>query len=427
MRPGRCLRCGLVGRAGAALALLAGVGLQVSAAGCGGSTDARPRPAIGPNAPSIRERPLRVEVSHRVEQSALEPHRVATALERLEEPPLRRWTEVVHYVRLWRPDAFPKQPDSAKAKLFSPMLDSATAAALLARHYHLATRHGVGFAPGDVAKRDGELHQDDTLALLALAGAPADTPVTVNGEPRTVAGVVRAAMANAYLSQPEMAWTATALALYVPPPRDWENKFGQRLSLDACCRRLCESQPGEGACGGAHVLFALAVMLQADAQEPSLSDETRRAVHARLEEAARLLTATQHPDGSWDGGWASVSPTGSSGERDITRVIVTSHSLEWLAVAPANVTMDKDRVRAACGYLARELLDAPSDVLRREWCAYSHAGHALRWWCPEGWALAESHWRLPATLELAAAKRDAVAQTHGGAQTTGAAPALPRP
>jgi hypothetical protein len=379
---------------------------------------------------ALRDRPLPVRVTHTLGTSHVDAEDVQSALRRLNDPPLGRWTEVLHYARLWRPEAFPQEGEDARA-IFAPLLRSGSAQALFGQHYHLATRNGVEFRPGAREKRDGELHQDGTLATLALAGAPLDTTVEVEARTLTVGDMARAALANAYLSQPEWEWTTAALALCLQPPAQWENKFGQRMSMDDACRRLCETPLGQGSCCGMHVPFALAVLLQADATGQILGVEAHGAAHARLLDAAARLAARQDEAGSWDAAWGEHNPSAEAiaGQPELARLVATSHALEWLAIAPADVQIPDAQVAAACAYLLHRLQEAASEELRRLWPAYSHAGHALRWWCPQGWSAAAAEWAPARPMAVAAAAGADSAALESTAEPTASFPApdIPMP
>jgi hypothetical protein len=251
---------------------------------------------------------------------------------------------------------------------------------------HVATRNGVIFLPADrKSGRTGEPHRDKTLSVLGRIGTPSSQVIHIGGEDHTIGDVVRGAQINFGWDQ-ELAFTAVALTYYLPPARQWTNKYGQEVDFDALCNRICRYPLGEGACYGTHNLFALAAMVAADRQYRILSAESAVQARRTLREASVLLAASQSSRGSWSESWhqgkSAVQPAATGG---IGELVATSHTLEWIAIAPEEVEFDSAAIGRAIKYLVdRSLTDSDVDI-DKNYSPYTHVGTALQAWFPEVW------------------------------------------
>jgi hypothetical protein len=246
----------------------------------------------------------------------------------------------------------------------------------------LPTPHGVVFRPASAADDQGEQHWGQTLAALAEAGVPADTPLAGVGDGRTVRDAVFGHLADFSWELPEHEWAAVALAGYLPPAAGWANKHGRRYTFDELLGRLCDRPDGAGGCHGAHVCYAVAVLLRAADEHPILSAAARRRGVERLQREADRLVAAQRPDGGWDP--ERVYPPGPDSPPPVPagRLVLTGHSLEWMALAPPEVAVPDRVVQAAAGFVAADLLAADPPRLDRLFCPYTHAAHGLALWHP---------------------------------------------
>jgi hypothetical protein len=251
---------------------------------------------------------------------------------------------------------------------------------------HFANMHGIIFLCWDPRQQDqGEPHRDQMLTVLGKVGIPNTQEIDVDGVKYTVADVVRAAQAGFGWDQ-ELAFTALALAYYLPPGNTWTNKYGQRISFDAICDRLCALPMGNGACYGTHNLDALAALLAADSQNRILSSKVRGRARSVLKQAIGLLEKSQSSEGWWNRKWfhEKVSSENETGN-ELSTLVVTSHTLEWLATAPEDIECSPHRIERAIKYLtARTLAERPAR-LEQLYGVYTHVGTALQAWVPEVW------------------------------------------
>ena len=265
------------------------------------------------------------------------------------------------------------------------MLDSALAANQFGLWIHIRRRFGFEYHQSQRIGQEGERHTYQTLAVLAEMGVSSERVVHVQGETLTVGDALRCMAANLEYNQ-ELEWAVVAAALYFPPQRSWRNKFDQVVDFDALCNRLCDRPFGKGSCMGTHVLYALAVLLMCDGQEPVLSPASRRRAVGRLSEAAELLSANQRMEGFWTGKWypdhpelAQENPSAVSQNE----VLVTGHHLEWLALTPPEIPLRAGMPEAGCAFLSAAILSESPDLLEKYFCPYTHAGSALSLWYPQ--------------------------------------------
>jgi hypothetical protein len=126
----------------------------------------------------------------------------------------------------------------------------------------------------------------------------------------------------------ELEFMATALALWLPPQRDWTDRFGMRHTFDDLVHKLLQQPYGRGACGGCHRPYALVNILQCDEQYPILSAQARREALDWLARLSKLLERSERSEGGWDRSWPG---TGSAskifGDDRLDRITVVGHHL----------------------------------------------------------------------------------------------------
>jgi hypothetical protein len=289
-------------------------------------------------------------------------------------------------------------PSKAAGGIFSPEIDPLRLLTVedAGRTYfgHPAlfrTRNGVCFPTGTAAavSKDGalELHRDQTLAAFGELGLPLATPLVVGGGPAELRDVLRDSIANFHLEQKELAWTAVAYALYLPPVRTWTNRFGEEYAFDDLARALLDSSLQESSCGGAHVLDSLTILLRADSLEPIVSKAVRSRMREYLAHCAEVATKSQGKDGSWPPGWNTpllpkatregLSPEDTAG----ARLIMTGHLAEWLLYLPDGLRPTDEVLERAAVWLLAALSAASRAEMERVFCPWSHACCTLRQLC----------------------------------------------
>jgi hypothetical protein len=139
------------------------------------------------------------------------------------------------------------------------------------------TRFGIRPAIHGAGRAVKERHYDQTLGTMTQLGLPLSFPIKIGGESYTLRDILRDAIASFDLHQGEIEWTAIAYATYLPPYRQWINKFGDRYSFDDLVKELLKRRFDRGSCCGCHVLEGMIVLERTDRQVAHLlSDEVRR-------------------------------------------------------------------------------------------------------------------------------------------------------
>src|SRR6185437_11410072 len=145
--------------------------------------------------------------------------------------------------------------------------------------FAIPVRTGVRFptVPADhrLATAGDESHRDQGLACLAQLGLPLSHPLQVDGLPYALKDVLQDSLANFDMHQKELEWTGMAYALYLPPLRQWRNRFGQSFSFDDLTEELLGRSLLHSPCGGSHRLILLTTLHRLDKQHPILSAKVR--------------------------------------------------------------------------------------------------------------------------------------------------------
>lgn len=229
-------------------------------------------------------------------------------------------------------------------------------------------------------------HIDHTLAGLAEVGTPLDFPIVAPRGETTLRAALQLSLQAFSLNQEEYEWSALAYLHYLPHVRQWCTTEGQIITWDRLAERLMRQRLAQGVCFGQHRLYALAVLLQADAAQDLLTPAARTRVVAHLSDATARLTATQHADGYWDGGWPGMEadgpPSGETGPlgAQADRLLATGHVLEWWAYAPPEALPPPDVLRRAQRWLLAEIDGLTAAQVRSYYPFLTHAGRALALW-----------------------------------------------
>ncbi len=229
-----------------------------------------------------------------------------------------------------------------------------------------------------------EQHRDQTLAALGELGLPLSYPLKVGDRPASLRDVLRDSIVNYHPRQEEIAWTAIAYALYLPPIRAWVNRYGERFTFDELADELERRPMDKESCGGIHILYALTLLARVDREAPVLSAAVRGRLVAHLARCVAVVERTQQPDGSWPAWWnhellPGGHPTGASiADDDASRLLMTGHLAEWLLYVPADVERHQSALRRAGEWLRGRLRAASRQVMEPAVCPYSHAVCVLK-------------------------------------------------
>jgi hypothetical protein len=298
----------------------------------------------------------------------------------------------LHLLRVHgRPSASAPGPSAAETDPLRLLTVAEAGRAYFGHTALVRTRSGVCFPTGTVeaARKDGslEVHRDHTLAAFAELGLPLAMPLVVDGAPAALRDVLRDSIANFHLDQKELAWTALAYALYLPPVRSWTNQFGEEYTFDDLAGALLGSSLQEASCGGVHVLYTLTILLRADALAPIFSEAVRARLRAYLADGVAVATKAQGEDGSWPPTWNTpllpkAAREGLSPEDTAaTRLIMTGHLAEWMLYLPDGLRPTDEVLRRAAVWLLAALSAASPAERERDFCPCSHACCVLRQLC----------------------------------------------
>jgi hypothetical protein len=240
-------------------------------------------------------------------------------------------------------------------------------------------------------------HPDDLLATLAETGTSLDTPLHLRGSEAKVQHLLDDSLRRFYLDRLEFEWSTISYIRYLYPLKQWRNKYGERISVDALVQELLEKAPEAGPCDGLHRLEALVLLHRVDAaaqaagQKSILSKNDRRRILGYMQRVSELLVASQSPEGFWTRQWSQGTPPpepqvaiGTKVERKTAamhdKLLVTGHQLEWLALAPEQIQPPRENIVRAGQWITRTLLELDHQQLTETYGPYSHAARALCLW-----------------------------------------------
>jgi hypothetical protein len=230
-------------------------------------------------------------------------------------------------------------------------------------------------------------HNDDLLATFAETGTPLDTPLMMRDRQTTVGQLLTDSMRRFHPARHEFEWSVISYLRYLYPHKEWRNKYGDKLDI-AKMTQMCTGRMGQGPCRGQHRFEALVLLIRIDDQAHALSPKTRQAILAYMKAASERLVAAQAPDGSWSARWiegaaAKASADDSNAEKKIPlheKLLVTGHTLEWLALAPEEVQPPRETIVRAGQWLCNTIVGIDQKDLATSYGPYSHAARALCLW-----------------------------------------------
>lgn len=255
------------------------------------------------------------------------------------------------------------------------LLDSDAATKQFGQPCFVRTRFGLRVPDHPQESRSDESHRDQTLAVLGHLGLPSDTQITLGNEVGTIREAIHDSIATFDLSIEELEWSALTYALYLPPAKSWENRFGKRFTFDMLVDALRSKSFRKASCGGSHLLSSLTMILRSDQQCTILSEKCRHGLVEFLASACTTAVATQRDDGSWSINWHRriVTKPELSLARDnaLERLIATGHIAEWMLYLPKALQPPEEVYRKAALWLASELRRV-AEMQAELFCPFTH-------------------------------------------------------
>ncbi len=251
---------------------------------------------------------------------------------------------------------------------------------------YFQTRSGLRYRDPAIQKIvNGENHRDICIAAFAELGLPLSTPMTLaDGTKYSQAELLRDSVENFDIKQRELAWTAIAYALYLPPQRGWTNRYRESFIFDDMANELMRTPLHKASCGGAHLLYALTVLWRVDVSAACLSAPVRESLMQHLQRQTALAVKSQAKEGYWTLDWHTADQGESEARRisspdtPSTRLLATGHLLEWLEMLPMELQPAPSVYRRAARWLCAALgerfpLKSPDDF-----CPCVHAVCSVR-------------------------------------------------
>lgn len=230
----------------------------------------------------------------------------------------------------------------------------------------------------DSTRYRAQAHYGQLLKILGEVGVPSTKCVTTaSGRNGAVEDILRDEIMH-FADSGEVEFMATALAYWLPPRRQWTNRFGQEFDFSSLTLELMEAPLGKGSCGGCHVPYAIVCLLRADDQHKILDQKVRARATEWLRRLLLQLEKSCAEHGGWDREWAAgASQRFMWGDDLLDRITVTGHHLEWIAMLPADVEVDEEVVRRAVRGLRADIESLPP-ISRRSFKTILPVSHAAR-------------------------------------------------
>jgi len=322
--------------------------------------------------------------------SDLDSSCAAEAAERLRPPIEASLSGLLHGLHLWGRDLTVQLPDGDRTDAVSVLLNSGVAEQFFRGAAPLApTQHGLRvplFAATLLGtdQPSAEGHRGQLLSVLAALDIPLTHPVRVAGQDYTVRDILNDTLANMQLSEHELAWYTTAIALYMPT-QPWQDKWGRTYCLDDLASELVQRTPEGASCAGAQDLIALTIILRVDDLQHPLERGVRQRVTHRLQVAVAQLARSQYSDGSWRLDWHQSGERGGataaiSDLRSHDALLATGHHLEWLLLLPESLAVEPKVVEQAAVWLMRAIAvqTAEPELVWQRYCPLIHGVRSLQ-------------------------------------------------
>lgn len=244
------------------------------------------------------------------------------------------------------------------------------------------TETRFGLRPNLASRSSAESHDGQSLAVFAQLDLSMDT--TISGDfqkEHSIRSLMADLIASFSRDQREVEFAASAFAAYLPPFRQWRNKWGHVSSFDDLCDELLTRDLSKSSCCGCHVLESLIAIRQIHRDyAPILSDEVFRRVDDRVNELTARALAAQCPDGSWTAKWHNERSQTTIADVPLDeRLLATSHLLHVLLNVPQDAIAAREAAERARAWLKRtvDMISGDDNFIVANLCPYTHAFQAM--------------------------------------------------
>src|SRR5258708_8673937 len=125
-----------------------------------------------------------------------------------------------------------------------------------------------------------------------------------------------------------------AYAKYLPPKRDWTNRFGEQASFSSLVQHLLHLNLNTQSCAGTHIFQALVTIDNADRRYSILDNDVRNQLDSYITITLQQVVRKQQSDGSWAKQWCDSINNDYTGPMTSFQyaVLVTGHLTEVLNI-----------------------------------------------------------------------------------------------
>lgn len=275
-------------------------------------------------------------------------------------------------------------PDFPSGKsLLNALTDEQNAIKVFGKSPFVQTRNGLRYylSNDPIFQTDvGEAHRDQCLATFAELNLPLDTPFQLKSQRYSLRELLAEAVANFDFREKEPAWTAVAFANYLPPNKEWVNRFRERTTFSQLAQHLLEVDPNTQSCAGSHVFEALGLIAKADRNNLILDKNTREQLHGYLAKTLHEIVERQQSDGGWNQRWCSAinqDETGQMTELEM-RVLVTGHLVGILREIDFSHEIPETAYERAADWLQNSLKSTEIHTSASWLCPVTHAAVSVR-------------------------------------------------
>jgi hypothetical protein len=289
-----------------------------------------------------------------------------------------------HLLMYYRLDRTDVPEFSSGESMLRALTDERRAIELFGASPFIRTRNGVRYCLYDdplSPTKVGEAHRDQCLATFSELHLPLSTPLRLIAGTYTVRDVLSEAVASFDINQKEPAWTAISLTRYLPPQKEWVNRFGKRTNFSDFARRLLRTDSNEQSCGGTHILESLGLISEADRRYKILDQDCRKELTRYINSTFLEIIQRQQPDGGWNKQWCSTINNGETGRLSphAMRVLVTGHLLGILREIDKPSTIPSELFERGAAWLASSLKSQEIYASPSWLCPIAHASVCIRY------------------------------------------------